>query len=229
MYQELPALAAGGILCFTPLTLYVFWLAAVNRGTKPVVVSGAWDFVALLAGLSGFVFCAGVVLTLLGMNANAFKRGGWGEFQKAWAEMQLVSAVTPIAYVVLIVLAVLLTLRARRRTLVAYNVHPPAVDDALADLFAKLTLPAKRVGNLWSGDRPLVEVAVFHVFSHVTLKLLPADPRLCEEMERELRATLPAQPIGENPAGPWLTTAAVSCFVTTISCVILTFVAAYRR
>lgn len=229
MYPELPFLAAGGILCFTPLTLYLFWLAAVNRGTRPAVVSGTWDFVALLAGLGGFILSAGLVLTVLSTNVNVFRRGGFAELRQAWADAQIAVAVTPIAYVVLIGLSVLVTLRARRRNLVVYNIEPTAVDGVLADLFQKLQFTARRTGNLWSAGGELVEVTTFHVFSHVTLKLLAADPRLCEEMERELRTALPAQPIGENPGGPWLTTAAVSCFITTLSCVVLTFVAAYRR
>lgn len=229
MFQELPFLAAGGILCFTPLTLYLFWLAAVNRGDRPAVVSGVWDFVSLLAGLSGFVLCVGFVLTLLGTNAGLFKRGGFAELKDAWANAQLYSAVTPLAYALLLGLCFLLTLQSRRRSLLVYNVHPPAAEAALKDVFEKLNLPATRKGNLWSSDRDLVEMTVFHVFSHVTLKLLPDDQRLREELEREIRAAMPRQQVGENPAGPWLMSAAVSCFITTVSCVILTFVAAFQR
>lgn len=229
MQQELPFLAAGGILCFTPLTLYLFWLASVNRGERPVVVSGVWDFVGLLAGIGGFVMSAGIVLTVVSANANVFRRGGFAELQNAWANAQLASAVTPIAYLLLVGGSAFVTLRSRSRNLVVYNVHPPAVDDALADTFGKLDLSAKRTGNLWTDGRPLAEVVFFHVFSHATIKLLSRDPREREEFERELRATLPRMPAGENPAGPWLTTAAVSCFITTMCCVVLTFVAAYRR
>lgn len=229
MQQELPFLAAGGILCFTPLTLYLFWLAHVNRGDRPVVVSGVWDFVGLLVGIGGFILCAGIVLAAVSANANAFRRGGFAEIQNAWANAQLASAITPIAYSLLVGGGAFVTLRSRSRNLVVYNVHPPAVDEALAETFAKLDLPAKRMGNLWSDGRALAEVIVFHVFSHVTVRLLTRDPRLCEEFERELRTALPRKPAGENPAGPWLTTAAVSCFIATVCCVVLTFVAAYRR
>jgi hypothetical protein len=226
----LPFLAAGGILCFTPLTLYLFWLAAVNRGDRPAVVSGVWDFVSLFAGLSGFVLCVGVVLTLLSTNAGLFKRGGgFAELRDAWMNTQIYAAVTPLAYGLLVGLSFFVTVQSRRRALLVYNVHPAAAEEALKDIFEKLNLPAVRKGNLWSSDRDLVEMSVFHVFSHVTLKLLPADQRLREELEREIRAAMPRQQVGENPAGPWLTSAAVSCFITTVSCVILTFVAAFQR
>jgi hypothetical protein len=229
LQQEVSFLAAGGILCFTPLTLYLFWLAAVNRGDRPVVVSGAWDFVGLFAGIGGFVLCAGMVLTVIGANANVFRRGGFAELQNAWANAQLAAALTPIGYALLVGACVVLTLRSRGRSLAVYNVHAPAAEDALARALAKLGLDAKRRGNLWSDDRPIVEVVPFAVFSHLTIKLFLRDQRPREELERELRTALPRVSIGENPAGPWLTTAAVSCFITTLCCVVLTFVAAYRR
>ncbi len=229
MQQELPFLAAGGILCFTPLTLYLFWLGAVNRGERPVVVSGAWDFVGLLSGIGGFILCAGMMLSLTATNANAFRRGGFAELQNAWANAQLAGAITPLAYLFLVGGGTYLTLRSRRQSLAVYNVHPPAADDAIGRALAKLGIDAKRTGNLWSDDRPLVETATFSVFSHVTIKLLLTDQRLREELERELRSTLPRVSVGENPAGPWLTTASVSCFITTVCCVVLTFVAAFRR
>lgn len=229
MHQEVSFLAAGGILCFTPLTLYLFWLAAVNRGDRPVVVSGAWDFVALLAGLFGFIVCAGIVLTATGLNLNLFRRGGFAELKDAVVSAQRVAALVPVGYALLVGLGILATLRSRSRSLAVYNIHPPAAERALDELFAKLNVPAKRFGYRWSGERPLADLAVFHVFSHATVKLLSKDRRLCEECERELRASLPKQPAGENPAGPWLTTAAVSCFITTLCCVVLTFVASFNR
>lgn len=229
LQQDLPFLAAGGILCFTPLTLYLFWLAAINRGERPVVVSGVWDFVALLSGIGGFILCAGFLLSLTATNANVFRRGGFAGLQNAWANAQLASAITPLAYLLLVGGSSYLTLRSRRNSLAVYNVHPPAVDEVIGRALVRLGLDAKRLGNLWSDHRPLVETSAFSVFSHVTIKLLLPDPRLRDEMERDLRANLPRVSVGENLGGPWLTTASVSCFISTVCCVVLTFVAAFRR
>lgn len=229
MQQDLPFLAAGGILCFTPLTLYLFWLAAVNRGERPVVVSGAWDFVALLSGIGGFILCAGFLLSLTATNTNVFRRGGFAGLQNAWANTQLTGAITPLAYLLLVGGSSYLTLRSRRNSLAVYNIHPPAADEVIVRALSKLGYEAKRVGNLWSTDRPLVETSTFSVFSHVTIRLLLPELRQREELERDLRGNLPRVPVGENLGGPWLTTASVSCFISTICCVVLTFVAAFRR
>ena len=229
MQQELPFLAAGGILCFTPLTLYLFWLAAVNRGDRPVVVSGTWDFIGLLAGVAGFVFCAGLILSVTAAHANVFRRGGFADLRNAWANVQLLGAITPLAYLLLVGFSSYLTLRARRHQLAVYNIHAPAAEELIGRILAKLGFDATRTGNLWSDEKPLVEIASFSIFSHSTITLHLSDLRQREELERELRSNLPRASVGENPAGPWLTTAAVSCFITTACCVVLTFVAAYRR
>ncbi len=229
MQQELPFLAAGGILCFTPLTLYLFWLATVNRGDRPVVVSGVWDFVALLSGLFGFIFCSGLILTLVSMNADVFHRGGFAELQNAWANAQLTSALTPVAFGLLIGGLIYWTLRSRSRSLAVYHVHPLAVEEALRETFQKWGRAVKRTGQLWSDEKPLVQLSVFHVFSHVTVRMLMTEQQEREELERSLRLSLPNKPTGENIAGPWLTTAAVSCFIMTSCCVILTLVSAFRR
>ena len=106
---------------------------------------------------------------------------------------------------------------------------PADADAALTGVFATLGLPAGRYGNLWSAAGGLVEVVPFHAFRHVTLKLLPPDARLCEELEREIRTALNARPAADNPAASWLMTAAVATTSATVGGVALTFAAIYLR
>lgn len=91
----------------------------------------------------------------------------------------------------------------------------------MRDLFAQMGIDAKRFGNVWSDGRPLIEVVPFHAFSHLTVKILAADERLNEELERELRSALITCSPGENTAGAWLSTAAMSAFISVMCCVIL--------
>src|SRR5277367_1951255 len=44
---------------FLPLSLYFFYLAALNRAPRAVIVSGVWDTVGVLGALSGFLLIGG--------------------------------------------------------------------------------------------------------------------------------------------------------------------------
>lgn len=222
------ALCMGGIACLTPLTLYLFWLGHVNRRDRPTVVAAGWDFVALLAGLSGFIVC-GSALLLAFVVARSRLWGGhtFAEIKKSWGQDQGAWVAGLVVYLTALGLAVGLTLVARRRTLVAYNTDLDTAEAALAVVFEEMNVPAKRFGNLWSDGRGLVEVVPFHQFRHVTIRLVAPDPRLCEELDRRIRVALAARPAGDNPLAPWLTTASVSCFVTVLCCVVLIGVAVF--
>ncbi len=44
---------------FLPLSLYCFYLAALNRSPRAVILSGVWDVVGVLGALSGFLLFGG--------------------------------------------------------------------------------------------------------------------------------------------------------------------------
>ena len=212
----------GGIACGTPLTLYLFWLAALNRRPHPTVVAGTWDFVALLAGLSGFIVCgSGLFLTAVVAGARLWGGNSFEEIRDSWGRERTVWAIALVTYLAAFGLIVGLTLAARRRVLVAYNADLAAADTTLARVFEDLGLPVKRFGNLWTDGRRLVEVVPFHLFQHVTFRLLADDARLREELDRRIRSAVPTHPAGENPVAPWLTTTSVSLFVAVLCCVVL--------
>jgi hypothetical protein len=212
----------GGVVCFTPLTVYLFWLAAVNRRDRPTVVAGTWDFVALLAGLSGFLGCGtGLFLSVVVAGAHLWGGNTFEEIRDSWGKDRTAWTIALAALLAAVGLAVGLTLVARRRVLVAYNTDLPAADAALSRVFDDLGLPVKRLGHLWTDGRRLVEVVPFHLFRHVSFRLVADDPRLREELDRRLRAAVPDQPAGDNPVAPWITTTAASLFITVLCCVLL--------
>jgi hypothetical protein len=230
LHQELPFLAAGGILCFTPLTLYLFWLAMVNRSDRPTIVSGVWDFIALMAGLVGFFICTGIVLTALGLNHHLFRRGGLTDLRHAVTQARLLASLTPITYLLVLLVGIVLSLRARRSSFAIYNVHPQALEETIDETCQRLHIPAQRHGYLWSdGTKPVLDLFIFHIFSHSLLRWRLRDARLGDEVERHLRQIVPNLPAGENTGGPWIMTAAVSCLITTLCCVVLTFAASFNR
>ncbi len=44
---------------FLPLSLYLFYLSALNRAGRAVIISGVWDIVGVLGALSGFLLIGG--------------------------------------------------------------------------------------------------------------------------------------------------------------------------
>src|SRR5262245_15833948 len=79
------AMVFAGVFCLTPLAMYLLWLAAVNRRDRPTVVSGVWDFIALVAGLSGFlIFGAPIAVLALQSNARYGLRGNFEQLRTAW-------------------------------------------------------------------------------------------------------------------------------------------------
>jgi len=219
------SLCVGAIACLTPLALYLCWLSHVNRRDRVTVVSGAWDFVALLAGLSGFILCgSGLFLTAVITRSRLWGGGTFEEIRASWGHEYGVWVVALIAYLAALGIAVGVTLVNRRRTLAAYNCDLAAAEDALAAVFADLGLPVKRLGNLWSDPdgRAVVEIIPFHQFRHVSFRFREeTGPRLSEEIDRRLRAALPARAAADNPLGQWVTTAAVSSLLTVLCCAVL--------
>jgi len=216
---QLPLLCMGGILCLTPLTLYLFWLSAVNRRERPTVVSSRWDFVSLLSALGGFLLCVGLLLSSVATKKNPLLNGA--NVRDTWENVQIASLVLPVGYLLLVIACAALTLQSRRKSLSVYNIDHASAEATMRDLFAQMGIDAKRFGNVWSDGRPLIEVVPFHAFSHLAVKILAVDERLNEELERELRSALVTCPTGENTAGAWLSTAATGAFVSVMCCVIL--------
>jgi hypothetical protein len=55
------------LVCLFPLAVYALVLGYVNGRRRSVLVNGSWDFVGVLAALSGFVLVGGPTI-LAGVN-----------------------------------------------------------------------------------------------------------------------------------------------------------------
>ncbi len=117
---------------FLPLSIYLFYLASINRSPHARVVSGVWDVVGVLGALSGFLLVGGPAI-LSGLYEQW--RISWllGNFQRlneikgTWNEWIMLYA----AYFVgVIFLTAWLILQARVRTSV-YNVDEESLELAL--------------------------------------------------------------------------------------------------
>ncbi len=196
----------GGVFCLAPLAIYLLWLAQINRRNRPTVVSGPWDFAALVAGLSGFViFGGGIVLTLLQSNFRHFMRGNLEAFRAAWGTDKYTWMIISAVYLLLVVGWVVVTLASRRLSLVVYNVEATEFETTATELLEHLGQPVQRKGKVWfSKDGPLFALDRFDEGHTVTLRWVSQDHALFEEFERLLRESIAGIAPHENPAARWL-------------------------
>jgi hypothetical protein len=131
-----------------PLTVYCLILAVLNRRLNPAMVSGLWDCVGLLFGLSGF-FLAVVpgLLTVL------YQRTMWQQpiesgkdssaaLAEVWADFWLIFLLYYV--VVLFVAGFLLWYRSNKT--VIYNVDPADFQTVFTDLLTHMGLGQTRSG-----------------------------------------------------------------------------------
>jgi hypothetical protein len=204
--EHILAVCLGGVLCFTPLAVYLFTLARITRRDHPTVVSGPWDFAGVVLGLSGFIlFGGGLMLSVLQSNFRYATRGNREAFRGAWEHEGTKWIIFAVVYLVFVVGFVLLTLASRRRSLVVYNVEPAAFEATVAEVFEHLGRPVERRGNLWlAAGVPLFELDRFVSGQTVTLRWVADDYRLFQEVERLLREALKNVDTEENVASRWL-------------------------
>lgn len=213
------AVCLCGVFCLIPLTMYLLWLAHVARGERPRLVSGPWDFAGVLFALSGFaVFGAGLLLTFVQANFRFWMRGNFEALRGAWVQERATWVLLVGFYLLVLLGWAGLVLTARRRTLVAYNVEPVALEAALVEVFEQLNRPLERRGKLWVGADPLFELDTFEAGHAATLRWVSDDERLFEDVTRHLRAALAAHGSGENPAAAWLRTAAYGLGMVVLCC-----------
>jgi hypothetical protein len=210
----------GGIVCLTPLALYLAWLGALNRCNRPVIVPGCWDFIALLAGLSGFLFFGGgLLLAVLQSNVRVLFRGNVEQMESIAASEWYAWASVAAAYLFALIGSVGIAVLSRSRAVSVYNLARDRAAIAIESALCDIGIPATRRGDLWSHDTGLVEIQPFDGFRHVTVWLLTNDPRRRQEIERALRGRLATEHAPDNPVAPYLAAAA-----TTIGCAAVSFV-----
>ncbi len=142
---------------FFPITLYCTLLAGINRRSRPLIVSGVWDFVALLLACSGFLLAAGPAILRVfydeSYRALILRPGEqlWEWVTVLWSEWWIFW----LFYYGVIVVGALLLLRSRRRTTVIYNLEPGLFDTVWAQTMEQCRLLWTRIGNQIYMRKPL--------------------------------------------------------------------------
>jgi hypothetical protein len=209
----------AGAFCLAPLAIYLLWLVQITRRERPTIISGTWDFAVLLIGLSGFLlFGGGLLLSLLQSNFRYWMRGNFESWRAAWGQEWLTWMLLALAYILFVVGMISMTLLARRRSLVIYNVDLPMFESTLSEVFEHLSRPVERRGNVWFSSVPLFELDRFPRGRTVTLRWLSDDHLLYQDVERMLRETVRSLYTEENAVTQWIMTAAVGVGLSAISC-----------
>ncbi len=217
MLSLILVICLAGVFCLIPLTTYLLWLSRITRRERPTAVSGTWDFVGVVLGLSGFIlFGGGLLLSLLQANVRYWMRGNFEALRDVWMQERLTWMILVFLYFTVILGGITLALLSRRRTLVVYNVEPAAFEVALTEVFEQLGRPVERHGKRWVSGVPLFELDTFEGGRSVTLRWISDDQRLFEEVDRQLRAAISTMTTDDNPASRWLLSIAVGTGVISL-------------
>lgn len=222
----------AGLLCLAPLAVYLLWVAVLARRDHPTVVSGTWDFAALVAGLSGFILFGGaIVLYLLRDGFRYWMRGNLESFRQAWGNEKYMWMLLSAIYLFAVVGAIALALASRRRSLIVYNIDPAEFETTVAEVFEHMGKPVERRGNQWVAGTPLFELDRFEAGRTVTLRWVSTDRLLFEEVDRLLREAVGSLHSGDNPATRWLMACAGGAGVWAALCLagLLAFVFFFSR
>jgi hypothetical protein len=200
------------VFCLAPLGVYLLWLAFATRRDQPTVVSGTWDFVGLVGGLSGFLlFGGGLLLALVDSHFRWYwLRGNFASLRDTWGRERVVWLLTVLFYLSCVIGWIALTIASRRRSLVVYNIDPAAFEGVLAEVFEQLNRPLERRGDLWMAGGPLFEVDRNATGRTVILRWISDDRRLFQDVERLVREGVRTVSPDENPATRWLMAMAVT-------------------
>ena len=219
-FPVIVVLSVFGVLCLTPLALYMTWLGAVNRRLHPTVLGGRWDLAALVAGLSGFILFGGALLVAaFQSNARLVLRGNDTQLKSAFEQEKVAWALTAGGYLLVVAGWVTLGMLARSRTVAVYNVDREVAEEAVNAALADAGASGTRFGDAWTVDsRTAVEIKSFHALRHATLRLVHIDRRLGEEVLRGLYKRLPDAPGADNPAAAYFVSLSIACLLTMLGC-----------
>ena len=193
-----------GLLCLPPLALYLNWLGVLNRRRHLTILSGSFDFVIMMAGLSGFlIFGSALILAALQSNARYAFFGDWDQLETARQREQLAWFAIVIGYLLIVSGGIVLAMLARRPTLSIYNCVRSNAETLVDASLRELGMNPTRFGNTLSHNQKLLEIEPFGAFRHVTVRIIVEDQQLAQEIERSLRKNGNAFPVPISPLAGW--------------------------
>lgn len=214
-------ICVAAVICLTPLAVYLRIIAALGQKERPTVVSGSWDFVGVVAGLSGFLLFGGIMfLVLWSSHFRWGLRGGFAALRTLWDQQAATWSVLAALYLIGVGLWIGIVLLSRWRSWVIYNVDVNSIEQLLVSTLAQQNIVVQQRGRLWyRGNEPVYEVEGPVRGGWALIRWLHSDRVLFEEVDRQIRsqiALLP--PVTSNQAVLWLRAAASGLGVFSLTC-----------
>jgi hypothetical protein len=203
-----------------PLALYLIVLGWINRRPHPVLTAGAWDFAGVLFALSGFLLFGGPAFlgSLDDQSRTFWLLGATGQAKASPAGNWTFWIVVRLLYFVAVSGGAAFVLWRSRRLTSIYNVDFRFIFTALEQAYQRLGFNPVRYGDTFLIEpSTTLQVDVFPLMRHATLRWEPADSPLRREVEKELTRLLAetSPPEEESILGGCLTLLGVSLFVFT--------------
>ncbi len=177
-----------------PLSLYLLLLGQINRRRTPLVVTGVWDGIMLIIGVSGFFLFGGRLI--LEQVTDRLRLGWLANSDTTTLGPGQVGLILALIYVLLVLCAVAYYFARQRQMTSIYAVDLEQVEDGLQSACEQLSLHPLRSGRLIFFRRPdqtgpddpatVLEVEPFVAMRHVTLRWDPADAEVRESIEAKL-------------------------------------------
>jgi hypothetical protein len=136
---------------FFPLAIYLLLLGFINRRRHPLLVSGVWDGIGLIFGVSGFLLFAGpAILSSINERWRLFWLLGKGGVPLASGEgASQLWIFLSILYFVLVVGGVAFFFWRQRRLTAIFNADISQVERGLTDICEQLGINPVRSGDMF--------------------------------------------------------------------------------
>ncbi len=227
--------------CLFPLTIYCLILAYVNHRPRPTMVPGAWDFVGVLLGLSGFILVGGPLLVAAvdDLFRQFWFQGNWADLRTRLSDSNLWLGIWGV-YFVLLIVAVRWQLTGRQAWTAIYNIEPRKTKEIVYEALKQqghevqmhptglrvrsashrpdhpFGLPAIAAG----GESSWVEVDETHASHHALLHWNEIPRQQRQAVENTLDQLLGKVASADNPVTGWLLTAVGAFLIIMLFCVL---------
>lgn len=157
------------LILFLPVAIYLIWVGGISRQSRPVIVNGSWDFVALVFAASGLILVGiPAVITSLNDTWRRYWLTGEGVIPLASLEGSRWFWISIwFFYFVMVVILVSIFIYRRRCFTCFYNIDSNDFNQAINDAIADSRCDIRKFGNFYLlndetvASKETMEVEVF--------------------------------------------------------------------